>query len=743
MKRLLSIALLAAGFAVAFGFTAYDCDDNQVSIKTVDLREVQHCKDPDSAYYNATDEGMTVIQIDGKTKIQAYRCSIRFTKTIGYCGWFDSIQYSKQDVIYEKLKPLTKQKCQEIVQTGSYSLEDGRQHDIVIGHPQSFSYFSYGYSNPVTGKCQRATFISEGVQYTANFEEVKVKAIVEAISGYKSETSGKINFPTLGIDVEAKEEAVTEKTHGTIYWTDRDADCEEQSSTIFNGHAALHRSRDEPNNRTWTSAIAMVGFLPNVSNDHQQYGGFVLGKKLSHCDRLCYSTQIDTVMICPNGKGDAVLPSFKSLHPQQHVNNLAHISQLHLSTNLHISRSFNTIALRVCEVHREVQKTRLRLIAGRNPYAAMDAFGKGTRTNVVGAVAHVTKCVEVEVVVAPSQVNCTQDLAVTVLTPGYSNRTRFMNGITDILQDFPSERPCDPVYPPIFKVGSAWAMTNPKINPYHAPIQLSPVSLDIDKHDFTQSLGKNIYTKSQMEDHMRAVHQEQNREASQMKASDEMTRNGLIGGYLGPPISRETFEDWENGAIWKLFPTLKLTGDAGFVFFGVLFILAMIRFLCEGILKIHIHRKKRGCGVWILGAFFGNIFDTLMLPFYVSKRVIKDLHKESSVVYVYKNLLEEERRLDAAMNVDLEAGNAETSVHPRVDGNNYETPLSVFTVDRHIHPRQARTEQDLREVATPRPHLGPIGMDQGRVGTRLNPDDFQANGLKASPFNLNGPNYKK
>jgi hypothetical protein len=586
----------------------------------IDLLEPKPCPDPQRDYMPESKEYITLLQIADTVPITGHRCSIVYTKEVTRCG-FNSITYGTTKAATERRYDLAPSECRHAVVTGEITVHGRNYQILALGQPQVYSFYTHG-GVARDGSC----FASEGIWFDNSYEHYRVSITIEAIRGTADLSDGTAKFSN-GLTADFHDGVVRDLFEGTIIWNTTIPDCEERTSTVYEGSAQAHRRIREPTQTPATTDQSQTSahrrpidwedavFIIN-NQGKEQFAGVVIREPTRVCDMLCHSTHIKGIVICISGE-------------QPHVKNIeTQLAFLHLRMNLDDLQRFSEIQHHLCRLERKSLYNKLQAIAGgRNPYALMDIATRGHRLYVAGAVAYIIKCKVIEATLT-SYPNCTKEIPVT--TGNASDVVhRFADPITKVLTDYPTVLPCSELMPVRWRIMDTWHCSYPQLRACHEQAtQLEPQAIRLKRRDFTQGMGQGIYT-----DEMRAQHRSfqrayDARDAVVAKISN--TASSHQGKYehyggLGIALDQADMQTVTHSVGSWLFPIFPLVGEWWhFIAGGMLFIvIAKTIFGCA--IRAAILYTERGCGCWILAAFWATLFMVARIPFEIVSHTTRHL----------------------------------------------------------------------------------------------------------------------
>ena len=219
----------------------------------------------------------------------------------------------------------------------------------------------------------------------------------------------------------------------------------------------------------------------------------------------------------------------------------SHTDFLHLSNNLRLHRTISELVSELRRLERLTLYNKLQSVSGGpNPHALQNVLGPGHQVAVAGPlVAYVTRCVPVNVTLAEYP-NCTVEVPVSAPTKEGTG-LRFMDPLTKVLLDYPTEVVCSSIMPVRWYLDDQWYCSQPDPVPCAAPQQLHPRPSGI-RHaelDFvTDVVNAHLVNPEQLAQRDRVMARASYREAvlSHLVAN---SMDGAVGNRLGSAFSME------------------------------------------------------------------------------------------------------------------------------------------------------------------------------------------------------------
>ncbi len=619
LGRAIMMGAVALNYGVigAAAITTYDCDHTGTTYEVLDLHEPRSCPDPERDFEEPETRNLHVLQTDSEVLVHGFQCQVTVTKEVTRCG-FDSITYGHSWPVWEQNLELTPQECRNAVAASEITIE-GRRYAVEKGVKKTESFFSRGHVDG-EGNCKTADFVSGGLQFYDSYERTSLTILVRVIRGNYDMYSESVTFAN-GVRARYQDEILRDAFEGTIVWSARQPNCTETVSQVYLGVGEVHFRTGAKGPLKPQGAIVMIG-----AERQQQYAGLALQGPTLLCGRHCFKTHIKGIAACLLRHGEEAIPStsFKSTFQQKAAALQAQVGHLHIGTNLRAYARFEMVQTDLCETERKVLHGRLQALAGgHNKYSLVDLYGPGHEVIVMGAAVYVARCVPVEATKADFP-NCTKEVPVKV-----GGVHRFADPITWVLQEFPTVTPCSDITPMRWRIGGNWYCATPHPHQCDSPGQLNlSVHTYIPLGDFTEGMGKNLYSPQQQAKHREFLRSFNSREPVLAKVANAASRSPVTThgiSYLGPPLTAVDLDKVRLSVLDYLFPIIPALGEAWNVVAGVLMFLYLGRLIIGCAIRIWVLYAERGCGCWLLGALWGTLFTILRAPVVVLKGAAKQL----------------------------------------------------------------------------------------------------------------------
>jgi hypothetical protein len=135
---------------------------------------------------------------------------------------------------------------------------------------------------------------------------------------------------------------------------------------------------------------------------------------------------------------------------------------------------------------------------------------------------------------------------------------------------------------------------------------MKPISID-DMKVMSLGLGRSIYSPVQLEEFARFQESQGTRRAF-LAESEERAYNGRVGGQWGSGLTDLATESLIDAVGYHLVQMYLVIGPTVAVALLVLFLVGILRMTLDIVIRAIAIARTRGCGWWLMGAFWGTLF---------------------------------------------------------------------------------------------------------------------------------------
>ncbi len=213
-------------------------------------------------------------------------------------------------------------------------------------------------------------------------------------------------------------------------------------------------------------------------------------------------------------------------------------------------------------------------------------------------------------VIPCSHKNCTEEIPVML------NRTEaFVDPISYVIKSAGSQVHCNDIAPPRYKVVGKRYCSYPELRECHDPAMLPVDEVKIDPATVNNiGLGKSIYTKKQLEEFTAFQDSQGTSKAYLAETADLAYMGRNEKGEWGLALGDQAQLSLVNLVGMSFFPLYSVVGPLIFFLYLLLMVWCGLRLIVTIFLRVAIIVKYRGCGVWVLTAFWGTLFQLAVSP---------------------------------------------------------------------------------------------------------------------------------
>ncbi len=214
-------------------------------------------------------------------------------------------------------------------------------------------------------------------------------------------------------------------------------------------------------------------------------------------------------------------------------------------------------------------------------------------------------------VVPRSHRNCTEEIPVTV-----NGTDAFVDPISYVIKSAGSPIHCNDVAPTRYKVGGKWYCSYPELKECHDPEMLPVDEVRIDPVKVNDiGLGKSIYTKEQLEEFARFQDSQGTRKAYLAETAEMAYTGPNEKGEWGLALSSAAQGSLIDIIGASFFPLYRVVGPMIFFLSLMLLVWGGLRLMVTVLLRVIIIVRCKGCGIWVLTALWGTLFQLAISPF--------------------------------------------------------------------------------------------------------------------------------
>jgi hypothetical protein len=202
--------------------------------------------------------------------------------------------------------------------------------------------------------------------------------------------------------------------------------------------------------------------------------------------------------------------------------------------------------------------------------------------------------------------NCTNEIKAE-----YNNTNVFIDPISFVIKAAAAPVRCNDIAPPRWRLNGRWYCAYPQIRDCSEPGRI-PINID-DVDVMNLGLGRSIYSPEQLEEFMRFQESQGTRRAF-LADSAERAYNSRVGGEWGSGLTGAATDSLIDAVGNHLVPMYRVIGPTAAVALLILFLVGVVRMLADIVVRAIAIARVRGCGWWLIGAFWGTLFHMAVAP---------------------------------------------------------------------------------------------------------------------------------
>jgi hypothetical protein len=192
----------------------------------------------------------------------------------------------------------------------------------------------------------------------------------------------------------------------------------------------------------------------------------------------------------------------------------------------------------------------------------------------------------------------------------------FVDPISYVIMSAGSPIHCNDVAPPRYKVGGKWYCSYSVLKECHDPAMLPVDEVRIDPVKINNiGLGKSIYTKEQLEEFARFQDSQGTRKAYLAETAEMAYTGRNEKDEWGLTLSSAAQGSLIDRVGASFFPLDRVVGPIIFFLSLLLLVWGGLQLIITVFLRVIIIVRCKGCGIWVLTAFWGTLFQLAMSPF--------------------------------------------------------------------------------------------------------------------------------
>ena len=529
-------------------------------------------------------------------KIQGYKCTVKDTRTVSYCGFSDhQTLFAKYNYV-EMIQPVSVRACEQMVNKGHYYDPSGGLHSVEIDQINHLYYQSVGRTFPSGGgteiECEGGEFKVGGQVYKGMVVEHNLAVTIERQEiRYSQGDLRAVDGLHLPCGVE---ERGCETPQATLIWPKKETRCELATSKAVAGMIAINKKSGDK------VFMSTDGNLVRL----------VLGSTVAMCRQIVYSTNYDNLFLYKI-PADRTNPFTRQAQPESvsittYVNNRDDYLYHHLLNQ--ISEEMGSVLSENCHRHHQERKSKF-FLKHQNAGLANYHAGGNTFATAAGEVLYYYQCHQ-RVAEPISLTRCYDALPIRFSDEDIANAsanmplsgTFFIEPLTHRLTTVATEIPCSTQFPAKYETTERmWIKAAPAIHDTPRPDTPPEFLHRLPKFDTEADFSKGgPFTQEAMTQMERLFEMPRRVDAIGSALADQ-TRFDTLNPIVTP---RDLFDhdptDWFTGPLQKFLRFLEIWGEAAAICTSMYVLCRMMASLLEllwGGRNVH---KMEGCGLGLL-----------------------------------------------------------------------------------------------------------------------------------------------
>lgn len=605
---IVSIILLNSNFTPTLGLIGYDCGGATTNITTLSLLEVGECDIPHQEV-NVSKKYIQLLQINQYSSIHVIQCKVEIYRQIRRCG----MHSHTMDVLngeYSYIESVTMDECKRMHNTGRTKIGRTEISGIHRNMTTSRPVVIAGDIGP-DGSCQ-------GVYYSdpyGTWASVIVKGTVKiSLRDYTATVNVDANKVQMlsGTSCELNEGQCIDIDGGNTFWNPLPEDsCKSNRyGLLYEGYADQTEDIHSNFKQTVYSMTEGEIIFALTSKDRTNVCGYTLIR-----------TEHPKLIIVEIERGNPFIR--KELIAVNNLDIFAYVNSKFVYVEKHIrtqmKQMYRDILIQRCNLERQVLQNALTL-ARKSPdeFAFNIMKGPGYMALMAGEVAHIIKCIPVDVKVAETK-ECYDQLPVFV-----SNNSYYLAPRTHILTKMGIQITCNRLVSPMYLLDGAWYSTSPTPVLTMPPNIIKPLTAPTWRyHNLNLLATSGIYTQKDLDELRNHIMFPAERPAILNSVARGIVGEPTIaqGGPLSNLLDDETIHKIIESTWEKTWGYFSVFGNISAGFIGIIIMFRGIKLIFDTIIHGYALHTVYGWSIYLVGAVWDSVTNLLL---HLSKRPPSD-----------------------------------------------------------------------------------------------------------------------
>lgn len=581
------------------GIIGYDCNGATLNITTVSLLEVGECNIP-LQEVNETSVHIQLLQINQYASIHVRQCKVEIYRIIRRCGmWSHGMDVPNGE--YSYIDSVSRDECLDMYKLGKIKIGQTEVHRIHANQTVSRPISIAGTINH-NSEC-------EGVYYSdpyGSWEKVFVKGTVKiSLRDYEADVDVNTNKVLLrsGTKCDLNDGRCTDIDGGDTYWDPfpEDSCHSKRYGVLYEGPAKRTTDVDTKFKQTMYSLTEGDIIFALTAKE-----------RINVCGYSLILTEHPKLLIVETRKNEPFVKKepihVGNLDLFSYVNSKFVYVEKYIRTQM--KQMYQDILIQRCNLEKQVIENTIGL-AKQSPdeFAYNIMKGPGYMALLAGEVAHIVKCIPLEVRIQQTT-ECYTQLPVKVANSSY-----FLTPRTHIIKKTGTQITCNHLVPAMYKIKGTWYSLEPQPRQATSPTILKPLTEHTWEYRNPQTLATSgIYTQKDLDDlrdHIMFPAERPailNSVARGIAGQPTITQGGTIANLIDEQTINKIIESsWEKS--WGYFSTFG-TVSAGLI--GIVIVIRGIKLIIDTLIHGYALHTVYGWSLYLIGAFWDSVTHLLI-----------------------------------------------------------------------------------------------------------------------------------
>lgn len=593
------LLLLLLSIRPSLSLLGYDCGGPSPNTTTISLLDIGECR-PVERKPNVTTTYIQLLQTTEYSSVRATACRIEIERHITHCG-----MHSHASVVqggYRKyLIEIDESTCYRMYNTRSYIYGNVSPITGLLLNSTNYRTLTLAGATTVDGTCHGSQFSDP----YGTWNDVVVEASIHiTLRDYTASAKPKQDSIILksGVHCKLSELTCIDEDGSSVFWSPLPAD-----SCNFHSYDVLYEGIAT---KMFDSEARYPVIYSLVSEDTT----FALSKKSEKllCGYTLIQTEHPKLIIVETTKGNSFAKPSRALTENLdafiYINSKFVYMEKHLKTQ--IRDLYQNVIMQKCKLEQQILKNALSLANIRpDLFAYLIMKGPGYVAITAGEVAHLTRCVPIEVTRRNTDI-CYLEMPVTV-----NNNSMFLLPKTRVLTNTGTPVDCNPAMPTMFNLKGNWISLTPHPAAVLPPQTLEPLTRPTWKYTDAEHLATSgIYSSTDLD---------RLREHIMFPVERTALINNFAKAAVGHHVPNQRFsihnllddtslEKISKSAADYLWGGFLQFGTATAGLIGIWLIIKIIKAVADTIIHGYTLHTVYGWSIHLLGAVFSSITHLLL-----------------------------------------------------------------------------------------------------------------------------------